>query len=457
MHSRSGLTAALAALVFAFSAPSIALGTTIVVSGVAGADAETIAEGMALAAAGDTVLVAAGTYAGPLNRDIDFGWQDVRLESMDGPAATVIDCESAGRAFVFTSGEGSGAVVCGFTIRGGHDDTRGGGVLCEAASPLIEDCIFENCTAWDGGVEGQGGAVFCSFSSATLARCTFRGNTAREGAAVYCADSPALVSGCLFVRNTALRGGGGIRILRVGTTVEGCTFFGNTAPVYGGGVYCCYSAPTITGCTFAENAASNGGAIYGYDASPVVTDCILAFSSEGAAVFCPGASAFTISYCCIFGNAGGDEACGTAHDNLFLDPAMCDTTGCEFRLQDCSPCVGAGSDGGDIGAWDVGCACDDTTHVPDETFTRLQVSPNPTAAGVRITYESRERERPLKLGIYSTAGRLVRDLTTDVRGAQGTVSWNGMDDSGRPVAAGVYLIRLTMETTGHLAKLVVVR
>ena len=36
-------------------------------------DFETLQEGMSAADPGDTILVAAGTYSGPLNRDIAFG------------------------------------------------------------------------------------------------------------------------------------------------------------------------------------------------------------------------------------------------------------------------------------------------------------------------------------------------------------------------------------------------
>ncbi len=481
MLSRPGQKAALAALVLALCAPGIVRATTIVVNADGSADASTLAGGIALVADGDTVLVAAGAYAGPANRNIDFAGREIRLESIGGPAVTTIDCESAGRAFIFAAGEGPGAVVSGFTVRDGHDDALGGGVFCDGASPVIEDCIFENCVAWDGGSIGQGGGIYCSFSGATIADCTFRGNGAREGAGIYLADSPALVSRSLFVGNTAYRGGGGIRILRAGTTVEDCTFFANTAPVYGGGVYCCYSAPTISHCTFAGNAASEGGAIYGYDAAPMVTDCILSFSSEGAAVYCRGASAFEISYCCIFGNEGGDDACGTAHDNVFANPAFCDTTGGGFQIQECSPCAGAGSGGCDIGAWSVGCACEDTTGVSDApedpdapgddgvAGIRLTVAPNPTGAGASIAYSwLGERENTVtgryfsadldaSLGIYTTGGRIVRALTHELRSSNGEVNWDGRDDSGRPVAAGVYLVRLAMNSDERTAKLVVVR
>jgi flagellar hook assembly protein FlgD len=46
-------------------------------------------------------------------------------------------------------------------------------------------------------------------------------------------------------------------------------------------------------------------------------------------------------------------------------------------------------------------------------------------------------------------GRLVRTLLTEQRRAgRHEFEWNGRDDSGEPVASGVYLIRLETPT-GH--------
>jgi len=445
---------------------STAMAATYVVDADGGGDATTLLGGMTLAASGDTVVVAPGTYSGTANREIDFTGRDIHLTSQNGPSVTIIDCESAGRAFTLAAGEGPGAVITGLTVRNGHDDALGGAVLCDGSSPMIRNCVFENCTAWDGGSQGQGGAIYCSESAAMVEDCVFEGNTAREGACIYFADSPALARRCRFLGNTALRGGGGVRILRVGTTIEDCTFVANTAPTYGGGVFCCYSAPMITGCTFVRNAASEGGAIYGYDASPVITDCILAFSTEGSAVSCPGASAFEISYSCLFGNAGGDDLCGTGHDNVFLDPALCDTTAGTFSLQDCSPCAGAGSDGGHIGAHGVACVCGDPTGVTADTpaggetavdTSPMSISPNPTGAGVSIVLGDAGSSEVLSLGIYTIGGRRVRDLSSGARAESRKVLWNGNDDSGRRVAAGVYLVRLDMESHRHTTKLVVIR
>jgi hypothetical protein len=55
--------------------------------------------------------------------------------------------------------------------------------------------------------------------------------------------------------------------------------------------------------------------------------------------------------------AGGSHICqpDSAYANMEVDPLFCGPS--DYQLQECSPCAGAGHDGGDIGANGVGCQC----------------------------------------------------------------------------------------------------
>jgi hypothetical protein len=55
-------------------------------------------------------------------------------------------------------------------------------------------------------------------------------------------------------------------------------------------------------------------------------------------------------------------------DNIEADPLFCGPL--DFSLQECSPCVGAAHDGGDIGAYGIGCEC--SSPVEHVTWGRLK-------------------------------------------------------------------------------------
>ena len=55
----------------------------------------------------------------------------------------------------------------------------------------------------------------------------------------------------------------------------------------------------------------------------------------------------------------------------------------------------------------------------------------------------------VRLGVYDLRGRLVRTLLNEVLPAgEGSVLWNGDDETGRAAASGVYSLRL--DTEGQL-------
>ncbi len=69
-------------------------------------------------------------------------------------------------------------------------------------------------------------------------------------------------------------------------------------------------------------------------------------------------------------------------------------------------------------------------------------APNPSTSIARIEFGV-ERRMPVKLGIYSIAGRRVRLLAEESMDAGvHTVHWDGKDQRGETVAAGVYVAKL---------------
>jgi hypothetical protein len=69
--------------------------------------------------------------------------------------------------------------------------------------------------------------------------------------------------------------------------------------------------------------------------------------------------------------------------------------------------------------------------------------PNPANPAVNLAFDL-DRERELSLSVYDARGRRVAELRRGTFGpGRHAVTWPGRDQQGRPVASGVYLVRLS--------------
>ncbi|MGD8451634.1 MAG: C10 family peptidase [Phycisphaerae bacterium] len=285
------------------------------------ADYATIQGAIDVAANGDIIEVADGTYTGAGNKNLDFGGKAITVRSASGdPALCIIDCEGSGRGFHFHSGETTSSVIAGFTLMNGHSSFRAGAVHVVNAGPTLLNCVFRDNEAL------AGGAVFDDGGSSLVVNCIFVYNyaTADGGAFHTFNDSRASLVNCLFARNSAATGGGAIdhetnsdALLNIAN----CTFVGNGAVVHGGAIWGESSAATlaITNCVLWGNTAPMEAQIHG-NAS--------------------------VTYCCI-----QDGWLGTG--NIALAPQFLDPDGPDgdpqtlvdndYRLAAGSPCIDAGS------------------------------------------------------------------------------------------------------------------
>lgn len=96
------------------------------------------------------------------------------------------------------------------------------------------------------------------------------------------------------------------------------------------------------------------------------------------------------------------------------------------------------------------------SHIPP-VFSFGDVLPNPTSGWAAIRY-GLPRPTEVRLSVYSTAGTLVRSLRSGVQDAGCyRESWDGRDENGRLVKAGVYLIRIDAGVSVATRKLVLER
>ncbi len=319
----------------------------------------------------------------------------------------------------------------------------GGALYANRSALHVYESVFENNTG------GMGGAALLrnmrgtpSFDATTFTRNWVE----HHGGAVSCYDSATRFTDCDFVGNSARYHGGGVGVTVQACEFEQCTFFRNEVREFDGAVIATSRASVINDCTFAYNSTPGGAAIVASGAShPVITNTIVAFNELGPGLLCADTAVPEVSFSCSFGNAVTDSLCGIYYDNIYLDPALCDTAQGLLALQDCSPCVGAGVGGTTIGANGVACPCGDPTGLSSSGAGGLSLScmPSPATAWVAFQFEVGGMPSEVTLSIYSVAGQLVRRLTGSANDCgHGSVVWDRSDSGGTRVASGVYFVRL---------------
>ncbi|MBD3349511.1 MAG: hypothetical protein GF400_10015 [Candidatus Eisenbacteria bacterium] len=288
-------------MVISFPAAPVHAQDTLYVDVLGSTPYQTIQSAIDASDDGDWIVVLPGTYSGDGNTDIRFYERNlVVISENDDPTEVVIDCGGQDRAFNLTFGyTDDTSYIAGITIRNGwaraHPDDGGGAILCQGASPNIGNCIFEYCEA------NGGGAIKLQNSSAWVYGSTFRHNTAEMGGALHAAYGECKITGCTFHDIEATDRGGALR------------FYGDDA--------------FVQNCTFAQCGA-DGDAVVAVDGNtygPDFNSNIIAFSTAGVPVTGGSATDFEVTYCMIYGNAGGDSLGYVPHhDNLFVDPLFCD-------------------------------------------------------------------------------------------------------------------------------------
>jgi len=246
-------------------------------------DFATIQQAVDAAVTGDSIILAAGQYRGAGNYNIDFRGKDLTLCGEGGPDSCVIDCENRGRGFIFTQGESPRAVVSNLTIMRGYarqgggiylsqssptiancyirecvcesttdDQARGGGIYCQGGRPEIRDCwVYQNRVFGDG-AGGQGGGVYAEHSAIRLENCVISSNAADEGI------TPGFGGGGLYLT-------GPIPESLEPPVLQGNLIVGNTALGFGAGLLVHDVQAQIVNCTVVGNAstqAGGGGGIY---------------------------------------------------------------------------------------------------------------------------------------------------------------------------------------------------
>ena len=277
------------------------------------ADFADLQDALNAAAAGDTVLIAAGTHSRDLQPVPTEAVQTryivpvpvVLAGATGNPEDVVLDGQDHGRVVTCVAGL-DGLVVRDLTIAGGNTwfygptDGAGAGLSCRSSDVVLDNCIFrDNVTGWKN--EGGGAGTYLEGGTALVRGCVYRDNRAIEGGS---GDSGGLklagvtgeVVDCVFSGNLAASAGGmavawGPGGIPGDVTVLRCRFEGNTATAFGGGATVWqWCTARFEQCLFLGNAAEglSGGALRVGDADVTVQSCRFegnTAGTEGGAVY----------------------------------------------------------------------------------------------------------------------------------------------------------------------------
>ena len=164
-------------------------------------------------------------------------------------------------------------------------------------NPTVESCRFIGNHA--GPKISVGGGVYNYDCDPEFLDCVFTFNDAGWGAGMqnYSGSNPSIIH-CAFDTNFANTNGGGMNNESSAPSLEYCNFFGNSAGADGGGMFnadpsSIANIPTVFACEFSENSAgSGGGAIHNFSISPLIENCTIQSNAatNGGAIYSWNAS-----------------------------------------------------------------------------------------------------------------------------------------------------------------------
>jgi hypothetical protein len=345
----------------------------------------------------------------------------------------------------------------------------GGAVYLNEADALIENCVFRNNYSGNTGtVYGYGGGI-CSINSApVVVKNEFYGNssTGVGGASSFDNSDPVFENNIMQYNFSAL--GGALGVLRSSPTgtFSNNLVTNNNALFFGGGICCIQSFPVFSNLTVANNDAAYGGGFYCNDsAAPTMYNSIIwGNTGFGISVYIWDIwSAPSFHYCDIEGDSTGFEGSG-AHlgyhgqylNNLNENPRFFGSGIFPYQLLTGSPCTDAGIPNAgflnlpatdlagaariennriDMGAYEYNGTMGIKRFLKE--INALKIYPDPFINSATIALPERSKEST-EMIILDIQGQCVKHLLLS-RG-ETSVIWNGLDDAGKALPGGLYVI-----------------
>ncbi|NQT65267.1 MAG: T9SS type A sorting domain-containing protein, partial [FCB group bacterium] len=320
----------------------------------------------------------------------------------------------------------------------------------------LEYCIFEYSKSF----EEKGGVIHVyNVSDLEITNCIFRNNVADFGSAIS------------FEYHSAPR-------------IFGNLFENNHAFISGSPINCSYSYPMITNNTIVSNFVLNEetfhetAAIHTFISKPQITNNII-FDNE-TNFYDPhqlmNCKAFYTTYNCLeFGHDG--------IGNIDQNPMFTGTGMHPFALETNSPCIDSGTiflpfgfefpefdlignsrvynDSIDMGTYEWNGVGVENYELPITNF-ELSNFPNPFNPTTTISFSlSTESTEDIEITIYNLKGQRVKNIPVALSDAQhrieGSVIWNGTNESGQSVSSGIYFYKLRAGDFQQVKKMILMK
>ena len=327
----------------------------------------TIQHGIDMAAQGDTVLVHPGTYV----ENINFNGKNLVLGSLflvQGDtsyiSSTIIDGNQNGSVVTFESGEDSTAILAGVTIQNGLSQSSGG-IRVSTSSPVLLNLLVKNNQALS-----DGGGIQLSNSDAKLIDLNIFNNVAgSEGGGLRIDGGSPYLRNTHITDNNAQTGAGLTIQSGANVIMDKVIIYSNSASNMSGALSTNSSnIELINSLVYNNNATSGaGGLSINYQSNISIINSTI-YGNEGVCIYSGNLSNVIALNCIIYNESSNDiliesfgefnsRYCIVSDDwigegNIYTNPFLLYPGSSDFRLNDYSPCLGAGSDSAQIdGTW----------------------------------------------------------------------------------------------------------
>ena len=389
---------------------TVVFATTINIPG----DYATIQEGLNAATAGDTVLVAAGTY----------------LENIRWPETPDISLIGEGREMTIIDGNGADRVIWIEPFTTGEFYSYG--------NTRIQQLTIQNGNSpWVGGILSKYNSDSLFLDDLNIL------NNAGNAALYFYGSNYVSLNNVLMEENRSWNYHGlAIYSRSCNLTLNNTTITNNDK-----GIFVWNGSPSFTATTLIRNSIIWGN----YDGDGVMTTIVFNDSYPLIA---------DIDYSLMEGGMGG-LSIGTADvtlewgvNNIDGNPYFCDPDSGDYTLAANSPCVGTGENGANMGAFDVGCgplSLSGEIVIPTG-FVLHQNYPNPFNPTTTIEFSIPQTDF-ITVKVYNIAGHEITTLINDELSiGNHSIQWNA---SHQP--SGVYFVQIESSSFVQTRKMVLLK